>query len=85
MSGAAVLARLHDLGITVEPHGGRLALRPPSRVSPDLLAEVKAHRGEVLAEPGAGRGSLPPHRPGGHLRCVGAVAAQHPRGSGRTD
>ena len=49
MTAAAALARLHDLAVTAEARGDRLALRPASAIHPDLLAEVRARKAEVLA------------------------------------
>ncbi len=49
MTAAATLARLRALGVTAEVHGDRLTLRPASAIPPDLLAEVRANKAEVLA------------------------------------
>ena len=49
MTAAAVLTRLHDLGVVVVARGESLALRPASAVPPALLAEVRLHKAEVLA------------------------------------
>ncbi len=49
MTAAAVLARLHDLGVTAEARGDRLALRPASAVPSDLLADLRQHKADLLA------------------------------------
>jgi hypothetical protein len=49
MTGAAALARLHDLGVTAEARDDRLVLRPASAVPPELLAELRGLKAEVLA------------------------------------
>ena len=43
-----VLDRLSALGITARASGEKLLLQPGSKVPPDLLAEVKAHKAEAL-------------------------------------
>jgi len=49
MTAALLLSRLGDLGVSVRADEGVLRLRPASAVPPDLLAEVRAHKAEVLA------------------------------------
>ena len=49
MNAAAILVRLRDLGITAEVRGAGLALRPASVIPSELLAELKAHKMELLA------------------------------------
>ena len=49
MTAAVVLARLHALGVAGVARGDSLALRPASAVPAELLAEVRACKGEVLA------------------------------------
>ena len=49
MTAAAVLSRLHGLGVVVVARGESLALRPASAVPAALLAEVKLHKAGVLA------------------------------------
>ena len=49
MTAAAAVARLRALGVTAEARGDRLALRPASAVPPDLLADLRALKAEVLA------------------------------------
>ena len=44
-----LLARLRHLGVATWADGDALRLRPASAVPPDLLAEVKAHKSELLA------------------------------------
>jgi hypothetical protein len=49
VTAAVLLSRLGDLGVAVRADDGLLRLRPASMVPPDLLAEVRAHKAEVLA------------------------------------
>jgi hypothetical protein len=49
VSAADVLDRLAELGITARTSGENLLLEPGSKVPPDLLVEVRAHKAEVLA------------------------------------
>ena len=49
MTAAALLARLTGLGVSAEVDHGALRLRPASVIPPDLLAEVRASKAEVLA------------------------------------
>lgn len=50
MTGAALLlSRLAGIGVSVRVEGGRLCLRPASAVSPELIADLRAGRAEVLA------------------------------------
>ena len=49
MDAADVLERLTDLGITATVNGTTLRLEPGSKVPPELLAEVKEHKPEILA------------------------------------
>jgi hypothetical protein len=49
LTGAGILARLRDLGVTAEARGDGLALRPASLVPDDLRREVKANKPELLA------------------------------------
>ena len=48
MDAADVLDHLTELGITARASGEKLLLEPGSKVPPDLLVEVKAHKAEVL-------------------------------------
>jgi TubC N-terminal docking domain len=65
VSPAAALARLRNLGVTVEARGDWLALRPASAVPADLLAALRAHKAEVLALLAASDAEVaqPPSRP----------------------
>ena len=49
MTAAAVLARLHDLGVTARAEGDALKLRPASAVPAELLAEVRLFKTKLLA------------------------------------
>ena len=50
MSAAALLARLRALGVTATVAGGDLALDAPAGVlTPELLSELRAHKGALLA------------------------------------
>lgn len=64
MTAAALLARLTGMGISVTAEGGRLRLRGEERaITPELLAEVQAHKPALLAclHPAAALGqALPP-------------------------
>jgi hypothetical protein len=48
LTAASGLARLRELGVNVEVCGDRLTLRPASAVPADLLADLRAHKAEVL-------------------------------------
>ena len=48
MDAAAILDRLRDLGISVEVADDRLRLAPGSRVPPELVDELKAHKQEII-------------------------------------
>jgi len=48
-SGYALLDRLAVLGVSVRAEGGALHLAPASLIPPDLLAEVRANKAELLA------------------------------------
>ncbi len=49
MTAAGVLARAHAAGLAVAAEGGNLRLRGPVKPPADLLAELRAHKAEVLA------------------------------------
>ncbi|MBI2218774.1 MAG: hypothetical protein HYU51_15930 [Candidatus Rokubacteria bacterium] len=49
MTVAALVADLRRRGVTLEPRGDKLAVRPVSRVRPDELEELRARKPEVLA------------------------------------
>ena len=46
---ADLLAELDALGIRLEADGDRLCFRPRDKVTADLAARMKAHKGELLA------------------------------------
>lgn len=49
MTAPALLAALADLGIETRAEGDALALKPASRVPPDLLAEARRLKPEIMA------------------------------------
>ena len=49
MDANAVMDRLAELGVVASAAGGKLLLEPGSKVPPDLLAQVKEHKVEILA------------------------------------
>lgn len=49
MTATQLIADLAGLGIRIEAHGDRLRYSPRSAVTPDLLARLAAHKGELLA------------------------------------
>ena len=49
MTPLAMMARLADLGIVLKSSGDRLRFYPRSAVTPELAAELKRHKGELLA------------------------------------
>lgn len=46
---AALVADLQSRGVTLEPRGDRLRVRPVSRLLPDELELLRRHKAEVLA------------------------------------
>ena len=49
MTDAELLQCAHDLGLQLEPRdGGWLAVRPASKLPPDLAADLRRHKTEVL-------------------------------------
>jgi hypothetical protein len=44
-----LIARLRDRGITLEPDGGTLVVRPAAAVRPDEIEALKHNKAEVLA------------------------------------
>jgi len=44
-----LLAALHTRGIRVRVLGDHLRLAPPAALSPELLAEVREHKSEIIA------------------------------------
>lgn len=49
MTAADLLRAVTEAGATLEVVGNRLGVRPASKVPPDLLAEVKRHKHELIA------------------------------------
>ena len=48
MNATEVLDRLSALGVTARASGEKLLLEPGSKVPPELLAEVRQHKGAIL-------------------------------------
>ena len=48
MTATEVLDRLEELGVTAWAYGEKVRLQPGSNVPPELLAEVREHKTEVL-------------------------------------
>ena len=46
--GAAIVADLAILGVTVRADGNRLRIRPRSKLTPELLERVRLHKAEVI-------------------------------------
>jgi len=50
MTAVELLQRAHDLGLQLEPRtGGWLAVRPASKLPPDLAAALRRHKTEVIS------------------------------------
>ncbi len=49
MAAVEVLARLQTCGVSVSVDREELVLRPGSKVPPELLAEVRKHKSDLLA------------------------------------
>ena len=64
MTAEELLAQVEELGIDLWPHGDRLLYRPVDAVGPALLADLSAHKSELLdlfgkpVQTPAGRGRL---------------------------
>ena len=50
MDATAILNELHGLGVKVCLNGQKLQMEPGSLVPPDLLAEVRQHKAEIINE-----------------------------------
>ena len=50
MNAIEVLARLHDLGVTVQINGPKVRLEPASKVPADLLAAVRQNKAGIIRE-----------------------------------
>lgn len=48
MTATALLARLDALGVSVKADGGVLRIRPASAIPADLLADLRAHKAELV-------------------------------------
>jgi hypothetical protein len=44
-----VLNKLQELGVTVRTEGAKLVFTPGSKVPPEMVAEIKAHKPEIMA------------------------------------
>jgi len=62
MTSTEILDQLQELGVTVRVNGPKVRLEPGSLVPPDLLAEIKEHKAEIIQEllPTYGDGEPPP-------------------------
>ena len=49
MTAASLLARLGALGVSAKADGGSLRLRPASAIPADMLADLRTHKGDLLA------------------------------------
>ena len=49
MTAAALVAELRARGVSLEPEGDRLRVRPTRLVRPEELAALRQHKAEVLA------------------------------------
>lgn len=49
MTAATLVVDLRARGVTLEPHGDRLRVRPASAVTPDDAETIRRHKGEILA------------------------------------
>ncbi len=49
MDAVTLVATLRQRGVTLRPAGGKIRFRPAELVTPDLLAELAAHKPAVLA------------------------------------
>lgn len=49
MTLAALVADLRAKGVTLEPRGDKLAVRPVSRLTPDELESLRRHKAEVFS------------------------------------
>ncbi len=75
MTAATALARLRDLGVAAEARGDGLVLRPASAVPPDLLAELRQHKRELLALLGEPANDAEPAPGPGDMAAALAAAA----------
>ena len=62
MNAKAILNRLSKLGVTASAQCGNIAIRPASKVPPELKAEVRFNKSELLAilAQSLGDGHAPP-------------------------
>ena len=49
MSAAALLRKLHQLGIELRPKGDKIAFRPKEAMTPELFDHLQSHKAELLA------------------------------------
>lgn len=77
-----LLQELKAIGVEVMPQGDNLAIRPASKVPPELKERLRAHKAEVLAilKAKPARLAVPPERNGqepapcGTLNCAGCYS-----------
>ena len=48
MDAAAILARLHEVGVKAIPEGTSLVLEPGSKVPPDLYEPIRANKPQIM-------------------------------------
>ena len=48
MTAEELLAQVEELGIVLKPEGDRLLYRPVEAVQPELLAQLRTHKSELL-------------------------------------
>ncbi|MCK6465096.1 MAG: hypothetical protein L6Q93_09685 [Phycisphaerae bacterium] len=63
MGAEGLIHKLATLGVELAADGDRLRFRPVDRVTPDLLAELRAHKADLLAALGAGVADADPCQP----------------------
>ena len=65
MNASAIIEELHELGVSVQLNGQKVQMKPGSLVPPDLLAQGRRNKSEIIKELRRyGDGRLPPlHRP----------------------
>lgn len=74
MSAAAILTRLQDLGVSVHAADGLIHMRPASVIPPELLADVRAHKPELLTMLAAGAALVPTLAPASPEEAVAQAA-----------
>ena len=62
MDAVGILQRLHSFGVSVTLEGDQLAVRPGSKVPPELVPQIREHKAEIVSHLGrrVGDGQPPP-------------------------